>query len=144
MGVLICRSLVTPKFSVPPSGETMRQNRNVLEVQERAEVLYHHAKFGVAWISPAARAAKNVEFLSVRHAFERQTQTCSLSFAMKSLEYRNDFNAVGQGKVCSCARVFNFLRLPTSLNAEVQKTAITVFLAAGGRHNKPIETNFDT
>jgi len=41
------------------------------------EVLYHHAKFGGARISPAAGAAKNVEFflfvcLSVRHAFERQ------------------------------------------------------------------------
>jgi len=46
------------------------------------EVLYHHAKFGGARISPAAGAAKNVEFfclsvslfvcLSVHHAFERQ------------------------------------------------------------------------
>ena len=43
------------------------------------EVLYHHAKFGGARISPAAGAAKNVEFfvglsvcLSVRRAFERQ------------------------------------------------------------------------
>jgi len=38
--------------------------------------LYHHAKFGGAWISTAAGVAKNVEFLSVclsvRHAFERQ------------------------------------------------------------------------
>ena len=46
------------------------------------EVLYHHGKFGGAWISPAAGVAKNVEFfclsvclsvcLFVRHAFERQ------------------------------------------------------------------------
>ena len=41
------------------------------------EVLYHHAKFGGARISPAAGVAKNVGvFLSVclfvRHAFERQ------------------------------------------------------------------------
>ena len=42
------------------------------------EVLYHHAKFGGARISPAAGVAKNVEFfrlfvcLFVRHAFERQ------------------------------------------------------------------------
>ena len=40
------------------------------------EVLYHHAKFGGARISPAAGVAKNV-------------------FAMKALEYRNDFDAVG-------------------------------------------------
>ena len=39
------------------------------------EVVYHHAKFGGARISPAAEAAKNVEFfvcLFVGHAFERQ------------------------------------------------------------------------
>jgi len=62
------------------------------------EVLYHHAKFGVVRISPAAGMAKNVEFfvccvfvcLSVRHAFERQRL-----FAMKALEYRNNFDAVG-------------------------------------------------
>ena len=39
------------------------------------EVLYLRAKFGGAGISPAAGAAKNVEFLSVtlsvRHPFER-------------------------------------------------------------------------
>ena len=46
------------------------------------EVLYHHAKFGGARISPAAGVAKNVDFflsvclfvcLFVRHAFERQS-----------------------------------------------------------------------
>ena len=44
------------------------------------EVLYHRAKFGEARISPAAGAAKNVEFfvclsacMFVRHVFERQS-----------------------------------------------------------------------
>jgi len=62
--------------------------------------VYHHAKFGGARISPAAGIAKNVEFfvclfvcLFVRHAFERQ-RLCA-DFAMKALEYRNDFDAVG-------------------------------------------------
>jgi len=41
------------------------------------EVLYHHAKFSGARISPVVGVAKNVEFflsvcLSVRHAFECQ------------------------------------------------------------------------
>jgi len=36
---------------------------------------------------------------------------CVPDFAMKALEYRNDFDAVVQGKACSCAPVFNFLRL---------------------------------
>jgi len=39
------------------------------------EVLYHRAKFGGAWISPAAGTVKNVALslgLFVRHVFERQ------------------------------------------------------------------------
>ena len=67
------------------------------------EVLYHHAMFGWARISRAARAAKTWSFLfvclsvclSVRHAFERQRLCAALDFAMKALEYRNDFDAVG-------------------------------------------------
>ena len=64
------------------------------------EVLYHHAKFGEARISPAAGVAKNVEFfilfvclfvclfvtlLNVRDG--------APDFAMKALEYRNNFDA---------------------------------------------------
>ena len=36
---------------------------------------------------------------------------CAPDFAMKAWECRNDFDTVGQGKVCSCVPVFNFLRL---------------------------------
>ena len=55
--------------------QTFWRCKNVLEV------LYHHAKFGGARISPASGKAENVEFflsvclfvcLFVRHAFERQ------------------------------------------------------------------------
>ena len=62
------------------------------------EVLYHYAKFGGAQISPAAGVAKNVEFfwlfvcLSVTLL---NVRVCAPDFAMKSLEYRNDFDAVG-------------------------------------------------
>jgi len=66
------------------------------------EVLYHHAKFGRARISPAAGVAKNVEFfclfvclfvcLSVTLLDVRD---CAPDFAMKALGYRNDFDAVG-------------------------------------------------
>ena len=52
-----------PKFSAPPSGETMHQNQKVFEVQERARGPLYHAKFGGARTSPAVAAAKNVEFL---------------------------------------------------------------------------------
>jgi len=61
-------------------------------------VLYHtftDDKFGGYRNSPAAGAAKNVEFLCVfvRHAFERQSLCARVR--MKALEYRNDFDTVG-------------------------------------------------
>ena len=63
------------------------------------EVLYHHAKFGGARISPAAGVAKNVEFfvcLSVCLSVTLlNVRVCAPDFAMKALEYRNDFDAVG-------------------------------------------------
>ena len=63
------------------------------------EVLYHCAKFGWARISPAAGVAKNVEFfvcLSVSLFVTLfNVRNCASDFAMKALEYRNDFDAVG-------------------------------------------------
>ena len=65
------------------------------------EVLYHHAKFGGARISPAAGVAKNVEFflsvcLSVGLFITLlNIRDCAPDFAMKALEYRNDFDVVG-------------------------------------------------
>ena len=72
------------------------------------EVLYHHAKFGGDRILSATGAEKNVEFfLSVRHAFSvtlschacdvtlLNVRVCAPDFTMKTLEYRNDFDAVG-------------------------------------------------
>ena len=60
-------------------------------------VLYHHAKFGGARISPAAGVAKNIEFfLSVCLSITLlNLRVCAPDFAMKALEYRNDFDAVG-------------------------------------------------
>ena len=66
------------------------------------EVLYHHAKFGGARISPAAGVAKNVEFLCVSVCLFvclsvtlLNVRDCAPDFAMKALEYRNNFDAVG-------------------------------------------------
>ena len=77
MGVLSGRCLVIPKFLAPPSGETMRQTpKSFWRCKNVLEVLYHHAKFGGARISPAAGVAKKLSFLSVclfvHHAIERQ------------------------------------------------------------------------
>jgi len=60
------------------------------------EVLYHRAKLGGARISLAAGVAKNVEFLSVCLSVTLlDVRVCAPDFAMKALEYKNDFDAVG-------------------------------------------------
>ena len=60
------------------------------------EVLYHHAKFGGARIYPPP--AKNVEFFVCLFVCLSVTllnvRDCAPDFAMKALEYRNDFDAV--------------------------------------------------
>jgi len=80
------------------------------------EVIYHHAKFGGARISAAAGWPKTLIFLSVcmfvcLFVTLLNVRDCAPDFATKALEYRNDFDAVGYGKVCSCTPVFNFVRL---------------------------------
>jgi len=66
------------------------------------EVLYHHSKFSRARISPAARAAKNVQFfvclfvcLSVRHTFERHNLCARFRNEGVGVAYINDFDTVG-------------------------------------------------
>ena len=49
------------------------------------EILYHHAKFG--FLSVCLSVCLSVMLLNVRD--------CAPDFAMKALEYRNDFDAVG-------------------------------------------------
>jgi len=62
------------------------------------EVLYHRAKFGGARISPAAGAAKSIVFfvcLSVcLFVMLLSVTVCAPYFAMKALEYRNDFDTL--------------------------------------------------
>ena len=64
------------------------------------EVLYRHAKCGGARISPAAGQAKTLSFLSVCLSVRLfvtllNVRDCAPDFAMKALEHRNDFDAVG-------------------------------------------------
>ena len=59
------------------------------------EVLYHHAKFGGARISPAAESANTVEFFVCLSITLLNVRDCAPDFAMKALEYRNDFDAIG-------------------------------------------------
>ena len=94
------------------------------------EVLYHHAKFGDARISPAAGAAKTLSFvsvcLSVCPSRFLNVRDCAPDFAMKELVYRDDFDALDRGRlvvVHSCSTFSECCQLATTLNAEIQKTA---------------------
>jgi len=71
---------------VSPSGKTIRRTPNVLELQERLDVLYRTSEFGGAWTSPA----KTLSFLSVC-----VSGVSAYDFAMNLLEYRNGFDTVG-------------------------------------------------
>jgi len=68
---------------VPPSGETSQKN--------------------VEFLSVCLSVCLFVTLLNVRDS--------APDFANKALEYRNDFDAAGYGKVFSCAPMFNFVRL---------------------------------
>jgi len=64
MAVLIRWYLVSPKFSVPLAAKLCVGLTKVSELWERTRrALSHNAKFGGYRNSPAAGAAKNVEFL---------------------------------------------------------------------------------
>ena len=66
------------------------------------EVLYHHAKFGGTRISPAAGVAKNVSFFGLSVSLSvclsvtlLNVRDCVPDFAIKALEYRNNFDTAG-------------------------------------------------
>jgi len=51
---------------------------------------------------------------------------CAPDFAMKVLEYKNDFDALDRGRfvvVHPCSTLSDYCQLATTLNAEVQTTA---------------------
>jgi len=69
-------------------------------------------------------------------------------FAMKALEYRNEFDTLDRGRfvvVHPCTTFSDCRQLATPQNAEVKKAAKNCFFsAARGRKNKPMETKFGT
>jgi len=86
------------KLSAPYRPNYASDTQKFSRCKNVLEVLYHHAKFGGARISPAAGTAKNVEFcvcLSVCLSVTLlSVRDCAPDFAMKALEY-NNFDAVG-------------------------------------------------
>jgi len=88
-----------PKFSAPLAPKLCVRPQKFQRCKNVLKVLYHHAKLGGARISSAAGVAKNVEFfvsLSVcLFVTLLNVRVCGPDLAMKALEYRNDFDAVG-------------------------------------------------
>ena len=95
------RCLVPPNFQRPLAAKLCVRPQKFLEVQERARSsitmpsLVHGAR-----ISPAAGVTKNVEFFFVclsvcLFVTLLNVRDCAPDFAMKALEYRNDFDTVG-------------------------------------------------
>jgi len=95
MGVL---SLVSPKFSVPPSGETMRQNpkrfrgtrtcwRSSITVTSLVGLGFHQQPRQPKTLSFLVFVCLFVTLLNVRDS--------APDFTMKALEHRNNFYAVG-------------------------------------------------
>jgi len=90
-------------FSALPSGETMRQTtKNFRGARTRSRSSITMPSLVGARISPAAGAAKNVEFFCLSVCLFMclfvtllNVRVCAPDFAMKALERKNDFDAVG-------------------------------------------------
>jgi len=92
------------------------------------------------------RGGQNVEFFICLFVALLNVRDCVPGFAMKALEYKNILMPFDSGRFCSCAQCSTFSdrrQLATPQNAEIQKSKMGPF-AAKGRHNKSIETKFDT
>ena len=146
--------LVIPKFSAPPSGETVRQTGKSFrgaKTCSRSSITVL-SSVGLGFHSPSGRP-KTLNFLSVclsvclsvRHAFERQ-RFCA-RFRHEGVEYRNDFDDVGQEKVCGAASVFNFLTLPPTVDitkCRSPKTGKNWSFSPPEGDSKPFQTKFGT
>jgi len=119
----------SPKFSVPTSGETMRQTPNDLEVQERARGPLSPCQ---VWLGSDFFTRRTLSFLSVRHcfsvhhAFERQS-LCA-RFRHEGVGWSTDMILMPLYSrrfvvVHPCSTSSDCRKQSTSLNAEVQKTA---------------------
>jgi len=83
--------------------------------------------------------------LSVRHAFERQRLCawfCHGGVGVGTKTILMPLDSEGFVVVQPYSAFWDWCQLATSLNAEVQKTAKMGFIAATGRHSKPIESKF--
>jgi len=90
---------LSPNFQRPLASKLCVRPQKFYRYKNVLEVLYHRALFGGARISPAAGVTKNVEFFVCLFVCLSVTllnvRDFAPDFAMKALEYRNNFDAVG-------------------------------------------------
>ena len=138
MGVLIWRGLVTPKFSVPPSGETMRQtpkrfrgartcSRSSITMPGLVGLGFHPPPGWWKTLSflSVCHAFPVRHDLSVRHAFER-SEFVRLISPWRRWSTEMILMPLDRGRfvvVHPCWTFSDCRQLSTSLNAEVQKTS---------------------
>jgi len=151
MGILSWQGLVIPKFSAPPSDETICQTPKVLEVQERARGPLSLCQ--VWWGSDFTRRRGGqkrwVEFfvcLSVC-LFVCTSRFWTSEFVRPISQWRRwstetFVTPLDRGRfvvfVHPCSTYWDWCQLATSLNAEVQKTAKTAKISVF-RHHRTTE-----
>ena len=95
------RGLVSPDFQCPQRRNCASDPQKFSRCKNVLEVLYHHAKFGWAWISHAAGWPKTLSIICLSVLFVclfitlLNVRDCAPDFAMKALEHRNNFDAAG-------------------------------------------------
>ena len=150
MGILIWRGLVTPKFSVPPSGETMRQTpkRFRSETTCSRSSITMPSLVAIGFYPPPGRW-KTLSFFVCPSRF--LCHACGVTFATSRFwtsEFVHPISPwrcwntemilmpLDRGRfvvVHPCSTFSDCRQLSTSLNAEVQKRQKLGFFTARGR-----------
>jgi len=144
MGVLSWGCLAIPKFSAPPSGETMRQtpkcfrgartcSRSSITMRSLVGLGFHPLSLSVC-LSVCPSRFWTSEFVRPISPWRRGSRETIL------MPFRRGKFVVAH----PCSTFSECCQLATSKNAEVQQTTKLGVFAARGRQNKPIETKLGT
>jgi len=121
MGVLSWGGLVSPKFSAPPSGETMHQTTKFFEVQERAWGPLSPCQVWCGSDFTRRRVAKNVEFF-YRQKNGVHTCHCSRYILLSSLLF---FLLLGIISLVPSTHVVKMLHLHSTILVLVSRSKLS-------------------
>ena len=147
MGVLSWGCLVSPKFSVPPSGETMRQTPKSFggaRTCSRSSITMP-SLVGLGFHPPTGRQKRWVFCLSVCSSRFSTSEVVRPISPWRRWSTETILMTLDKGRgryvvlvVHQCSNFSDCSQLATLLNAEFQKRQKLGFFAARGRQNKPI------